>query len=173
MQIIDIILVICVFVLVKLFLFDKKKKDPITNISHNKKSKKELISNINHNKKSKKVKFNENIINLEFNKDQQCRRYYDERITKPLVPEFEKITVSENPTLQEVYDRHVVDYRKMVPDKQRLDNDNQIISTGAYGNANYTIDQVQYVDENSMNGGSLDKDLYGFDPDFSGNYSIF
>ncbi len=149
MQLIDIIIVICILIFVKVCFFKKVEK---------------LENTI-----KKKVRFN----GTQNNKDQQCRRYFDERLTKPLVPEFEKLTVAENPTLQEVFDRHVVDYRKMVPNKQKLDNENEILSTGAYGNTNYTIDQVQYVDENPMNGGQLDNNFYGFDPKFNQDYSVF
>jgi len=157
-KIIDLVIIICIFILIKFYYFDKK----------------ETIETEKPTKIKKKVKFSdEDQFNLKFSKEKQCRRYYDERITKPMVPEFEDITVSANPTIQEVYDRHVVDYRKVIPEKQKLDNEDQIISTGAYGNANYTIDQVQYVDENPMNGGLIDKNLYAFDPDFNQDYSIF
>jgi hypothetical protein len=163
-KIIDLIIIICIFVLIKIYFFrnDEKMNDSV-----------KPTINENIKKKIKKVSFDDNIINYKFDNEKQCRRYYDERITKPLVPEFEEITMSANPTIQEVYDRHVVDYRKMIPDKQKLDNDNEIISLGAYGNANYTIDQIQYVNEHSMNGGLIDENLYGFDPEFNQNYSIF
>jgi hypothetical protein len=156
MQLIDFILIISILILCILYLCNKQTKEFLHNV-----------------KPSKNVSFNDTVSTLKYDKDQQCRRYFDERLSKPLVPEFENITVSQNPTLQEVYDRHVVDYRKLIPNKNKLDNDNQVVSVGAYGNSNYTIDQIQYVNENPLNGGQIDRDLFGFDPDFREDYSIF
>jgi hypothetical protein len=119
--------------------------------------------------KSKKTK----IANIFSTNTNPCNKYYDDRLTKPLVPEFENLTVMQNPTLQEVYDSHVTDYRKLIPHKEKVGGEHNFKSEGAYNNMSYTVDTWKYDKEDPMNGGEIDNNLYGFDPLFDGKTSIF
>jgi hypothetical protein len=102
-----------------------------------------------------------------------CDKYYDERLVKPLVPEFEQLTVLENPTLQEVYDSHVTDYRKLIPHKNKLNGENVFKGEGAYNNLSFKPDTWAYENENEMNGGAIYNNVAGFDPLFDADASIF
>ena len=78
----------------------------------------------------------------------------------------------EGRTIQEVYDTSFVDYKKLVPEKKKIDLDGMIPSKNAGSNLSFIEpDNWVYENEKPENGGKFDNGIFASDPYSSNSIS--
>lgn len=95
------------------------------------------------------------------------KKSYNWKLHKPIDKDLERIKSCEDPnlppTIKELYDRAVTDYKKIIPKNE--------IGSGWKTQGNYTMDAYtpsgwSYVDENVKDNRMTTKNIYAFDPNF-------
>ena len=89
--------------------------------------------------------------------------------------EFNKNKPEDNDgkTIKEIYDNSMVDYKKLVPIKNKIsDETSDIVMPGGSNLTYFTPDTWTYDQENPENGGLIYNNVYGDDP-MSNNASVF